>query len=627
MLGGRRGFSIAPAVLALVLILYTSPFIAQAQTIPFEDTVFNGPYIDKLVYKNFRGATVEGGVDALIAALITNQIDMIDDNVYEDYYAELRAIEEIDLHLHLRNGYGHLTINCGKYPYNITAFRRAVAFALDKDTITDYIFGGESQPHDSIVSAPNPWSIEGQLPYAYYSPQPEIGNQLLDEAGFFDIDGDGYREAPNGSEIHLTIEAAIQSPKAPQIAQFAAEALESLHIEVEVIPTDFFDFLRRLYNHEDYDIAMYGTNFFNYNLDWLERNYGSDYADEYSFNPCNFRNASFDSWIPQLVNSANQDEVYEAVVEMQRILIYECPRIVCYNNYYHYAYRNDVFESVIVSDKLAPTNLFTYLKARRNTNNGGPWGGTLRVGGRIMSQLNHMNLGYILAGRLYSNVHMSLLTVGPDQSFIPYLASKMPLLETNAENPDVPVGHTRLTFDMITNATWSDGRPITAEDVAFTLNYYRDALNYGSVAGYTLEDLVAAYAASPYKVIIEFDTASYWHMENAGLPIVMPKHILETIPVENWIDYNPYFDQLFITSGPFEVSEYIRGEFLELTARTDWAYGIPRPVLETINGTTNGGENPLNPSLIFIGGAVGTTSVVIVGGFAVLRRETVETTE
>ena len=224
-----------------------------------------------------------------------------------------------------------------------------------------------------------------------------------------------------------------------------------------------------------------------------------------------------------------------------------------------------------------------------------------------------------------NNLYMSILARDDKGVLMPDLAESY-ITETNAENSDVPVGHTRFTFDLIQNATWNDGTVITAEDVAFTINYYRDGIAYGNPSGAgTLEDVTAAYAASPFRVIIEFDTESYWHLNNAGLNTILPKHIFETIGLEGWSTWNPVKGgDPHVTSGPFEVSNFVAGEFTELTYRPDWAYNLgvhpteTEPPTTTPTGTTT--APPFDPTLAIVAGAVGAAVVILVGGFVLLRQ-------
>ena len=69
--------------------------------------------------------------------------------------------------------------------------RQAITLALDKDAISESIYGGlyEKQIHSS--RRPLPYCDVEQTVYSY---DIDRANQLLDEAGYIDTDGDGIRE-------------------------------------------------------------------------------------------------------------------------------------------------------------------------------------------------------------------------------------------------------------------------------------------------------------------------------------------------------------------------------------------------------------------------------------------------
>ena len=137
-----------------------------------------GPYVDDILYK------VINQDDQQVLALQNDDVDIIGDMVDPSFLPSLEASENIATANVLRNGYGYVTINTAKYPLNITALRRALAFALDKEAISEDVWDGFSLPQDSVIPAVNPFTVEGQLPYTYYEAKVVLGNQLLDEAGF-----------------------------------------------------------------------------------------------------------------------------------------------------------------------------------------------------------------------------------------------------------------------------------------------------------------------------------------------------------------------------------------------------------------------------------------------------------
>ncbi|NWF95479.1 MAG: hypothetical protein HXY34_05015, partial [Candidatus Thorarchaeota archaeon] len=296
MLSERTKRALAVFLVAAFTFMAISPLLVSAQTTYYKH---EGPFIEKLRYN------VITGDDQQVLALINDEIDLIGDMVDPTHLPSLEAAANVEVANVQRNGYGYVVINNQKYPQNITAFRRAVAFALDKEKISDDVWDGLSQPQDSCVPAVNPFSVEGKLGYTYYEANVPLGNQLLDAAGFLDVDSDGIREAPDGSKFDVLVECASSSNIAIEVGAILAQALQALHIDATSQPTDFYEYLNRLYFHGDFDMVFLGSSFNNFDVDWLAYEYWSEYADEPYYNFPMFKNASYDSWRDQLLHSTD----------------------------------------------------------------------------------------------------------------------------------------------------------------------------------------------------------------------------------------------------------------------------------------------------------------------------------
>ncbi|MHA1929297.1 MAG: ABC transporter substrate-binding protein [Candidatus Thorarchaeota archaeon] len=555
----------------LTTVLVSLLFIMSIITVtsPMADAAIisnvGGSYVDKIVYN------VITQDDQQVLALMDDQIDLIGDMVDPTFLATLLEAEDIDVANVQRNGYGHLIINTQKYPLNNTELRRALAFALDKEGISDTAWDGLSQPLDSPVPMVNPYTIEGQLPYTYYEANVALGNQLLDAAGFA-IDGvTGFRTGPNGDPFDIVIECDQNANIAIESCQYAVDALDAMSIDAVLILTDYYEFMNRLYYHGEFDIIFQETDFDGFDVNWLAYEFWSEFIDEPFKNYAMFANATYDSWRDQLLHATTYEEVYEAAIEMQEILIYQCPIIVCYENQLLSAYRTDRFEGHVndVSDGVPSwwTNYKVHLKASA----GGPYGGTFRWSNPMdIDTFNFMVSSSPYADNINMMMWDSLIKTDGDGDDANWLAESY-IAETHADNPEVPDGYTQFTFDMIQNATWSDGTPLTAEDVAFSLNYFRDSP--GNPYGPDLSDMTAAYAPTTYRLIVQFSSVSFWHLHTVSYKPILPKHVFTIIGLDAWNlwDPNPPVTAM-VTSGPFNVTDYVAGEFCELTWNPNYFY-------------------------------------------------------
>lgn len=533
-------------------MLSTAP--GTSDIIPSQVDLDDGLFIDKIVYK------VIASQDQRVLALQAGEIEMDASFFYPVNYPALSGDPDIDIAETLRNGYGHISFNCGRYPMNISAFRRAFAFAFDKNKVTDEVMNGYSKTHDSIVPYSNPMCIEDELEWHYYDARPDIGNAILDDIGFPISNTTGVRQYPDGSPIRLVI---LSSGIGNDVADIAIEAFQELHINA----TRTGPMCCETYYDMYFSVENYPSN----DLSWLATEYWSENADEYvndwPINPTQFRNSTFDSWRDQLLHGTSFDEVSEAAAEMQKILHYNVPRLVVYQDIYLQAYRNDVFTGHI-DDELPITNPWTMLKIHKLD---GSSGGTVPIA--IPAVPEDLNFFHTIGGpkwELLENLHLSLYTPGPDLEPYPRLASSV-IIETHSDNQAVAAGHTRFTFDIVNYRKWATDQPVTAEDVAFTFNYLIESRLFGNPLSEDLDSLVAAYAPTPDKAVIEFNSESYWHFFRIAYLYILPKQAFTLEPAA-WESWNPGFNssQPVLNCGPFEFTDYEEGEFYELSTNPDY---------------------------------------------------------
>ncbi len=618
----RKNRLLAFTFITAFVFMALSPALSGAVTAPAGLNV--GPNLDNVVFK------VIVGDDQMIIALQAGVVDLHTGFFDPDNFALLDAdpnLEVVDDVL--RNGYGHIKINTGKAPMNWTAFRRAFAFAFDKTAVKTNIFLGLSQLQDSLVPYTNTlFSIEDSLPYHYYLNDTVEGNRLLDEAGF-DIDPlTQLRTDPNGNEIHIEIGYSPSSPAiAGGTAQIGVDALRAMNISANTNQEDFNTYISNLDQHADYDMIFFATNFYGTGLDWMVYEFGSEYADVPYQNPTNFRNETVDAALQVLLDARTYEEAAAAAATVQTLLHYEVPTLITYENYYLQAYRNDKFDGHVPDNGRYSAGKWTLqtLKQLDDT-----FGGTVSVAlGQEPDSFNIFTTNSAYSEAVLGSSWSSMYDLGPDLLRYPVLAESY-IEETHSDNDAVPEGHHRFTFDIIQNATWSDGEQLTAEDVAFTYTYLFESGALGNPGGVDLGNLVAAYAPSTYRVVIEFGVESYWNFATAAMKRVLPKHIFEPgagIGYEGWNTWNPMFNEEDpnVNCGPWLLTDMLAGDFYEVTVNPNWAY-LPEGRFDVPTTTTTDTSPTTEPpafdsTLAIVAGAVGAAVVILVGGFVLLRQK------
>jgi ABC-type transport system substrate-binding protein len=216
---------------------------------------------------------------------------------------------------------------------NITNFRRAVAFALNKHTLFDECWEGYAHLLDCHIPRQHPASIEEEMTYHYYDEDIMKGLEHLADAGFADSDHDGWLEGPSldgPGTIELDPIRVQYAPGRIELAAPIYHALLNLGIPAELSQTPFQEYEHQLHYHCDYDMVFYGINWNTIDLDWYVREYLSENIHIPFLNTENWINETWDSLAEVVLHSTDLDEIIQTVKQMEHICVYECPAIIMY---------------------------------------------------------------------------------------------------------------------------------------------------------------------------------------------------------------------------------------------------------------------------------------------------------
>jgi peptide/nickel transport system substrate-binding protein len=215
------------------------------------------PAVDQVIFRVFNNA------DAMVAALKRGEIDVAHD-VPNNAVEDLRSTPGIVVVIGEQGGFDELAINGGdglKKPHPALLdpnVRLAVAHAIDKETLVDRVLVGLGRPGTTVSPSPNPEWIPEIPEDEQIGFDLERANQLLDEGGYEDTDGDGIREMPGGGQsLRFTYLVNTESQSAPPVADFVTGWLKEIGIAVTQKPMDE----NRLYTeigNGSYDLFHWG---------------------------------------------------------------------------------------------------------------------------------------------------------------------------------------------------------------------------------------------------------------------------------------------------------------------------------------------------------------------------------
>jgi ABC-type transport system substrate-binding protein len=541
----------------------------------------HGGYLDRVTFVIYPPEDEQLGLQALQAGLIYAW----DERVPIDNIAELEATPGVEVTSEPGDMYRMFCLNCDRFPTNITGYRRAIAYALDKRAVVLNSTGGLGYVQDcALPIALGNWSYEGELTETYYSRDIVAANASLEAASFRDLDGNGWRDydADNSSslssgdilDVDFEIDLYHTGGHAPSriAVENARDGLLLCGIMAVVIPLDYYSLLDML----DYPGDFWLSCFTFINMDSAEVLYdlfhSSTSANEWYFG--GWTNATFDAAAEAILNASTIAEVNDWAWKCQEILWYEQPMIVCYNDVYTHAYRTDRWEGYInmrARNRIGNGYSLVHIKLKEEF--GGPFGCIpteyimslnegLDTTNWLMSNSKHTR-------KIFQLVYEELTTISPyDWTFQPSLAYAWEREATTASG-DVQEGE-KYTFHLYENATWHDGTPVTTTDVAFSLTL-------GLQDPYNAQNYLHVYKTNIVDnttIEIFTNTTGYFEWVRATGFTIFPAHIW-SIPanISTWV---PTLTEL-VGSGPYSFVAYVPSQYIVLERHPDWHFAIPHP--------------------------------------------------
>ena len=223
-------------------------------------------------------------VDQLIFEVYTNPVSMVSDlqtgaidgavGVPQAQFAGLTGAG-IQTNRGVSWTWTELGFNCSDSPASKGApalrdpgFRQALQYAIDREKVAEVAFGGYAAPGSSLVVPYVPydyhWGPAAGEAFAY---DPARAEELLDAAGYVDVNGDGRRETKQGQPLSLRLMASTSSPADQTAARLIAGWFHAVGVKTVFTTVDGGAMLAAIYNFEganpapDYDMAIgYWTN-------------------------------------------------------------------------------------------------------------------------------------------------------------------------------------------------------------------------------------------------------------------------------------------------------------------------------------------------------------------------------
>jgi peptide/nickel transport system substrate-binding protein len=137
-----------------------------------------------------------------------------------------------------------------------------------------------------------------------------------------------------------------------------------------------------------------------------------------------------------------------------------------------------------------------------------------------------------------------------------------------------------ITFHLRDDVDWSDGVPVTADDVRFTWQAQTSA-EVGWPSAYLKESIRDVEVVDPQTVRFHFLHAYPTQLLDANEGFILPRHAWSQLPFSQWPESGDWFRDHLVVDGPFTLERWKPQE--EVVLRANPGYFTPgRPLLRQI---------------------------------------------
>ncbi len=281
------------------------------------------------------------------------------------------------VHTALNDYWVYLGMNQRRYPNNVTEFRQAVSYGIDRDEIVEIIKYGRGAVMPASCNLP--WGT-------YYNPSAKTYPynitktiEMLDALGWTDTNADDIREDGLGQDLEFDVIVSADAQESVDTVKFIKTYLEPAGIKVNVVPI-IWDVLWQTVGglgHIDQDYDYPGK----YDYDWAVLGWVGFWSD---FHPSSFYwLLSADRWwgsddvnipgwnssvrweVTDLCNDtlySTDDAVIEANIDLiQELVAEDLPYVPLQVNGGTYLYKTDEYKGWELGPTDGPDNYFTWL--------------------------------------------------------------------------------------------------------------------------------------------------------------------------------------------------------------------------------------------------------------------------
>lgn len=226
--------------------------------------------------------------------------------------------------------------------------RQAILQNLDKDTYCKSLLNGQYIAGKTLLTSAADYGYDELTdPNAY---NPTSAKKLLDDAGYVDKDGDGFRETPSGDTLNLRFVYYTGRPEQQIVVEATQASMAEIGVKVtpEVHDTQT---VMDMQQSGDYDLLCMSINMMN--CGDPENQINTYFCEGGSYNATGYKSEKFNSLMKQVHVTADPDQRKDLVKQAEQVLLDDAVAI-----YFCYPIMNFVLQKGVQNVYSTPADFY-----------------------------------------------------------------------------------------------------------------------------------------------------------------------------------------------------------------------------------------------------------------------------
>jgi len=149
---------------------------------------------------------------------------------------------------------------------------------------------------------------------------------------------------------------------------------------------------------------------------------------------------------------------------------------------------------------------------------------------------------------------------------------------------------------VLRDAKWSDGTPVTSEDVRFSWLAAKDpAVGWRNVS--IVDHIVDIVPTTERVFTVQFKIASHYNLMDICDVNILPKHVFGAIPFANWQANGDWLTEGGTSAGPWVLETFKKGQLITVKRNPNAWEGV-EPILDRVHFRVIKGFSPVLAALL-----------------------------